>query len=349
MSNSNLTQTVVDIGNINLSGNITPREWFKHITLENGKPDAIAIILLSEIVFLYRPTRIHDERTDEIIYKKKFHADLLQKSYSSLAKTFGFTKRQVTDSIIRLEKGGFLTRIFRTVTKTEGDLYNVLFIDLHAEAIKKITDLGKNLAPPPSGDLPRFNVTPPHLKRETNTENTTYIKDKNIKKNLNEDFKGFWDAYPKRIGKIAAERAFKKALKVTDVETILKSVKLYSAKLKRDNVEDKYQSNPASWLNGERWEDEYSSGTKTEAPNPANFKKRNGVDKTICDILLDKMVVADFFNWVESPKTFFSRTRFDKKLKASFGTMFIKEQFLERFHSHIKEAGYEILTFDIAK
>ena len=39
----------------------------------------VAITILSEIFYWYKPTEIKDERTNEIQYKQKFKADKLQK------------------------------------------------------------------------------------------------------------------------------------------------------------------------------------------------------------------------------------------------------------------------------
>ena len=68
-------------------------------------------------------------------------------------------------------------------------------------------------------------------------------------------FKLFWDAYPKKVGKQAAVKSFAKALKLTDVDTMLKSIEAQkqSDQWRRDN--GRYIPNPATWLNQGRWED----------------------------------------------------------------------------------------------
>lgn len=53
-------------------------EWFSRITFDNGRPDTNAILILSDIVYWYRPTVIRDERTGMVTgYRKKLKADLL--------------------------------------------------------------------------------------------------------------------------------------------------------------------------------------------------------------------------------------------------------------------------------
>ena len=65
---------VVDaVGKMNISGNIVPNNWFYHILRDTGKPNLLAISILSEIVYWYRPTEIRDEISGLTIgYKKKF-------------------------------------------------------------------------------------------------------------------------------------------------------------------------------------------------------------------------------------------------------------------------------------
>ena len=43
---------IVDaIGQINITGNIVPASWFRKITLGSGRPDTVAIIILSELLY----------------------------------------------------------------------------------------------------------------------------------------------------------------------------------------------------------------------------------------------------------------------------------------------------------
>ena len=67
-------------------------------------------------------------------------------------------------------------------------------------------------------------------------------------------FLEFWNAYPRKIGKQAALRAFTKATDRTDAETIIAGVQ----RLATDpNLPPKqYIPHPATWLNEGRWDDE---------------------------------------------------------------------------------------------
>lgn len=87
------TPEVMAIGQINISGNVTPATWWKYIRLPSGRPDATAIALLSEIVYWYRPTEVRDEHTGALLgYRKRFQGDKLQRSYQAFAEQFGFGK-----------------------------------------------------------------------------------------------------------------------------------------------------------------------------------------------------------------------------------------------------------------
>ena len=132
--------TVDAIGNFNFEGNIIPVNWFSTFKLSNGKPDVNAIIILSEIVYWHRPSVIRDEETGSIKgIKKKFKADLLQRSYGSFSDQFGLTKIQVRDALDRLESFGVIKKHFRTITVNNTKLNNVLFIDLVTPVLFKVT------------------------------------------------------------------------------------------------------------------------------------------------------------------------------------------------------------------
>lgn len=67
-------------------------------------------------------------------------------------------------------------------------------------------------------------------------------------------FERFWQAYPRKVGKQAALKAFKK-VKVS-VEILVEAVEKQkrSSRWRKDNGQ--YIPNPATWLNQGRWEDE---------------------------------------------------------------------------------------------
>lgn len=164
--------TVDAIGTFNFEGNIIPVNWFGIFKLPNGKPDVNAIIILSEIVYWHRPSVVRNEDTGQIIgIKKKFKADLLQRSYASFSDQFGLTKNQVRDALDRLESFGVIKKHFRTITVNNTKLNNVLFIDLITPVLFKVTTLSDYKW----GGCEVISGEAPQLKPDTNTKTTTEI------------------------------------------------------------------------------------------------------------------------------------------------------------------------------
>jgi hypothetical protein len=69
-------------------GNIIPNEWFNQIKLESGRTDTQAIIILSEIIYWYRPSEIRNDTNIKQRYKKKFKLDMLQLSIKTFMDKF---------------------------------------------------------------------------------------------------------------------------------------------------------------------------------------------------------------------------------------------------------------------
>lgn len=199
----NTTPVVDAIGELNFEGNIIPHSWYQHIRLPLGererkynktcdkseiktvgKSDVVAIILLSDVVYWYRPTIRRDELTGTVIsIEKKFYEDMLQKQYETWGELFGFTKRQTRDAITRLVNTNLLKREFRSITSKSGvKLNNVMFVEPVIESIKHITFTHREtrtiIEPLPpydvqTSEVSRLNVAPAAFDVETYTKNTT--------------------------------------------------------------------------------------------------------------------------------------------------------------------------------
>ena len=129
------------IGMMNLTGNIIPQIWYKIIVNDTGKPHYLAIAILADIVYWYRPTEIRDERSGQIIgWKKKFQGEMLQRNYASIASQFGESEKTVTRAIVVLEKLGVVKRHRKTIQMKGGLIVNnVLFMELHPERLYELT------------------------------------------------------------------------------------------------------------------------------------------------------------------------------------------------------------------
>lgn len=74
-------------------------------------------------------------------------------------------------------------------------------------------------------------------------------------------FEDFWQAYPKRRGKGAARRSYARARKLASHEEIMEGVEKYrQAEPWRGDLQ--FCCLPATWLNQERWDDEYDEPMK---------------------------------------------------------------------------------------
>ena len=134
---------IVDqIAKMDVTGHMIPDNWFSWILRENGKPNLLAMHLLSEIVYWYKPAKEVDEASGRVIgYKKKFSADLLQKSYDDLAEKYGDSKKTIQRALDVLESLGVIRREFRTIEygKYNKKANNVMFIELIPEGLYKVT------------------------------------------------------------------------------------------------------------------------------------------------------------------------------------------------------------------
>jgi len=66
-------------------------------------------------------------------------------------------------------------------------------------------------------------------------------------------FDEFWASVPKKAAKADAVKAYAKALKTADAETIISGMRAY-AETRRDQ-DPQYTAHPSSWLNAGRWSD----------------------------------------------------------------------------------------------
>ena len=186
MEYSTGNEIVDQMKSLNITGNVIPPIWYKvfnnkEIESEvSGKIRLLAINILADIVYWYRPTEIRDEKTGFVIgYKKKFKADLLQRSYDDLCQMFMCSKKDGQRAVAFLESFGVIKRVFRTLKVSGITVANVLFLQLDVDILKSLTypdilPYGQNSPYPKT-----HTSTPKNEIVHTNTENTTQISSKN--------------------------------------------------------------------------------------------------------------------------------------------------------------------------
>ena len=169
-------------------------------------------------------------------------------SINSLANQNQEGKDAIRSAIIELEKFGYLTR---TQVNDAGRF---------GESVWTTHDPGAPLADLPMAENPTTdNPTPKN----------NNLKEEQVKNNNEQLFIEFWNAYPRKLDKAKAFRAFKAAIKRATFEDILAGVIAYRNDPKRDPDYTKY---PATWLNSDAWEN--AAGTGVSPHTERNERER---------------------------------------------------------------------------
>lgn len=94
------------------------------------------------------------------------------------------------------------------------------------------------------------------------------------KERKDDKFDVFWKAYPRKIGKEDARKAFAK-VKVP-VETLLSAIEQQTRSEQWTRENGRFIPNPATWLNQGRWEDELASPESKYHAKPGYGVQRHG-------------------------------------------------------------------------
>lgn len=103
------------------------------------------------------------------------------------------------------------------------------------------------------------------------------VKEKSKTENKQQEyFSIFWASYPKKVGKGAAEKSWKKIKPTKDLlEKMLNAIETAKQSMQWNKDNGQYIPNPATWLNQKRWEDEiiidnkYSNKSKNSNNMPS--------------------------------------------------------------------------------
>jgi hypothetical protein len=82
--------------------------------------------------------------------------------------------------------------------------------------------------------------------------------------NLDAPFEDFWGVYPRKVGKGAARKAYRHALKRASHAEILAGAKAYAA----SKPDPQFTAHAATWLNADRWLDEPDRKPSTVTMGP---------------------------------------------------------------------------------
>lgn len=117
------------------------------------------------------------------------------------------------------------------------------------EAAQQAADQGKQAVREHSANTTRTVLSTPTT--TTTTKNTPSAADA-----AGESFQAFWSRYPRKVGKQAAAKAFTKALRHTDADTIVAGLAAAVAGWTACGTESRFIPHPSTWLNEGRWDDQ---------------------------------------------------------------------------------------------
>ena len=175
-----MLKVCIEVLKLNISGNMIPQTWFNHIKRGKlQKPDLVAMWLLSDILYWYKPIEVRDELSGNFIeYKKKFKENKLQKSYDSYSNLLGIPKKTIKEHFKLLKDLGLISIEFRNIELENGlKLSNVMYVEPCIKEIEKITYESENKSIPMhqkgTEGIYQKGIHPPIKKGNTNTETTT--------------------------------------------------------------------------------------------------------------------------------------------------------------------------------
>lgn len=160
------TATVDVIGTMNFEGNVIPSSWYRNVRMKSGRVDLVAITVLADIIYWYRPKEIRAESGELVETHKRFAEDKLRRAYSDWD-FMGLTKEQARDACHRLRDLGLITIEYRTKDWEGTKVCNIVYLEPIPDAIAAITYRHVRRG------VSTSRGTPPLPDVETNTEITT--------------------------------------------------------------------------------------------------------------------------------------------------------------------------------
>jgi len=196
----------------------------------------------------------------------------------SLASKTGISERTLRTHLKELEEAGFLTRAKRYTEggKRTSDEY-------------RLSLLPANIAGSSTGNLRRdYRQTvagTEAIRKEPSEEPSVVnarVRTKDFDALLDRYFEGFWKNYPRKVGKVAAKAAYMAAIK-RKVSPFVIAEGLDRQLPDLSSREERYIPHPATWLNGERYNDDVATGQSVvntaNRTNPHSVRDKMPMDR----------------------------------------------------------------------
>lgn len=88
------------------------------------------------------------------------------------------------------------------------------------------------------------------------------------------DFETFWALVPRRVGKKAAERAWRAVERRGESVEAIEGMRAYAAAFAQSDTELKYVPHPSTWLNRRGWEDDLQAVFPSQKPQVTEWEQK---------------------------------------------------------------------------
>lgn len=88
------------------------------------------------------------------------------------------------------------------------------------------------------------------------------------------DFEAFWALVPRRVGKKAAERAWRAVERRGESVEAIEGIRAYAAAFAQSGTELKYVPHPSTWLNRRGWEDDLEAVFPSQKPQVTEWEQK---------------------------------------------------------------------------
>lgn len=165
------------------------------------------------------------------------------------------TSRSVRSHLEWLEANGYIQREHRNTTAgRRSDFYVITIKQSQPEKISACATGKKRQSQPEK--ISACSI------QESVINNTPSVKNSAL---------DIYQAYPRKVGKLAALKAIEKALKASDLQTIMASVQRFAAQVKAERTEERFIPHPSTWFNQGRWMDEQKPAQEQEQEDWGTF------------------------------------------------------------------------------
>jgi hypothetical protein len=176
------------------------------------------------------------------------YADEEWSCFPSIAQLAAYTsqgEKTVRDHLDALESEGYITR--ERQRRADGTMGRYRFII--QRRISPVADFASGeKQPKPAADFAGHN---PH----SNPHNVSFSA---------RAFSEFWELYPSKVAKRAAEKSFRSALKRTSFEKLMDGLRRY-----KNKTDDRPWCNPTTWLNQDRWDEQHATVVQLPRGSPS--------------------------------------------------------------------------------